>query len=307
MAGKADNQQIIEMRTFSYHKPKSVRDTIALLNRYGEKAAILSGGTDLLVELKRRDRKPSHIVSLQGIPGLLKIEQDGENFLHIGPCVTMQTLSNHPALSGGLRFLAQAASLLGSWQIRNRATLGGNVCHASPSGDTLPALLCLKAMLKLEGLDGERVVPVENFFLGPGQTAALSGEMLTDILIPQPPAGSCGVYKKFAWRKRMDLALAGVAVLGALNSSGERFSSIRIGLGAVAPTPIRARKTEDLLTGSKVNRELIADAAARAATESSPISDLRANEGYRREIIEHLTEEALQEIWVQGRKNPGPA
>ena len=293
------------MRSFSYHKPKSVRDTVALLNRYGEEAVLLSGGTDLLVELKKRVRNPSHIVSIQGIPGLRRVEPDGEDLLHVGPGVTIQTLTNHPALTGGLRLLSQAASLLGSWQIRNRATLGGNICHASPSGDTLPALLCLKAVLKLESLDGERVVPAENFFLGPGQTAALPGEMLTDILIPRPPAGSCGVYKKFGARQKMDLAVASVAVLGVVDPPAKCFSSIRIGLGAVAPTPIRSRKAEDLLSGSKVSEELIADAARSAAMEASPISDLRASEGYRREIIRHLTQEALREIWVQGRTNPG--
>lgn len=295
------------MRAFSYHKPKSVREAIGLLSQYSQEAVVLSGGTDLLVEMKKRTRNPSHIVSIQGIPRLRRIEQDGENLLHIGPSVTMQTLSSHPALTGGLGFLAQAASLLGSWQIRNRATLGGNICHASPSADTLPALLCLKALLKLEGLDGERVIPVEDFFLGPGETVASPGEILTDVLIPRPPAGSWGVYKKFAARKKMDLAVVGVAVIGALDPSGERFSYVRIGLGAVAPTPIRARRAEDILTDSKVSEELIADAAARAASEASPISDLRASEGYRREIIGHLTQEALQEIWGQSRKDPGPA
>ncbi len=295
------------MRTFSYHKPKSVQDAIGLLGRYSEKAVVLSGGTDLLVEMKRRIRNPSHIVSIQGIPGLRRIEQDGEELLHIGPSVTMQTLSNHAALTGGLAILAQAASLLGSLQIRNRATLGGNICHASPCADTLPALLCLNAMLKLESLDGERVVPVENFFLGPGATVASSGEMLTDILIPRPPTGSCGVYKKFAARKKTDLAFVSVAVLVALDPPGERLSYVRIGLGAAAPTPIRARRAEEILTGSKVSEDLIADAAAKAAAEASPISDLRASDWYRREIIGHLTQEALQEICGRSRMNPGPA
>jgi carbon-monoxide dehydrogenase medium subunit len=293
------------MRGFSYHKPKDVGEAIAFLGKYGEKASILAGGTDLLVELKKRLKAPSHIIDIKGISSLDRITLEPGGHLRIGSLVTMATLGKHPALVNGLGVLSMAASKLGSWQVRNRATLGGNICNASPSGETLPALLCLNAQLKLEGTHGERVVPVEDFFLGPGESAAAVGEILTEIVIPPPPDKSFGVYKKLALRKAMDLAVIGVAVLGFFDLFGDCFKDIRIGLGAVAPTPIRAKKAEIVLTGKRVNGDLIEEAASVASSESRPLTDIRGSEWYRREMIRHLVEESIREILERCRENTG--
>lgn len=293
------------MRGFSYHKPKDVGEAIALLSKYGGKASVLAGGTDLLVELKKRLKVPSHIIDIKGIPSLDRITVEPEGHLRIGSLVTMATLSTHPALVNGLGVLSMAASKLGSWQVRNRATLGGNICNASPSGETLPALLCLNAQLKLEGTGGERVVPVEDFFLGPGESAAAIGEILTEIVIPPPPDKSDGLYKKLALRRAMDLAVIGVAVLGFFDLSRNCFKDIRIGLGAVAPTPIRAKKAEIVLTGKRVNGDVIEEAASAASSESRPLTDIRGSEWYRREMIRHLVEESIREILERGRENTG--
>jgi carbon-monoxide dehydrogenase medium subunit len=293
------------MRGFSYHKPKDVGEAIALLSKYGGKASVLAGGTDLLVELKKRLKVPSHIIDIKGIPSLDRITVEPEGHLRIGSLVTMATLSTHPALVNGLGVLSMAASKLGSWQVRNRATLGGNICNASPSGETLPALLCLNAQLKLEGTGGERVVPVEDFFLGPGESAAAIGEILTEIVIPPPPDKSDGLYKKLALRRAMDLAVIGVAVLGFFDLSRNCFKDIRIGLGAVAPTPIRAKKAEIVLTGKRVNGDLIEEAASAASSESRPLTDIRGSEWYRREMIRHLVEESIREILEKSRENTG--
>lgn len=291
------------MKTFSYHKPKSLKEVIALLKRHREKAQILAGGTDLLVEHKTGLRPLFHAIDIKGIASLDRIAVEPRGHLRLGPLVTMEALSTHPALVDGCSLLAQAASKIGGWQIKNRATLGGNICHGSPSGDTLPALLCLDAQVKLEGPKGKRKVPLEDFFLGPGKTAAQPDEILTEILIPWPPPRSVGVYKKFAPRRAMDLAVVGVAVLGSFDPQGEGFADIRIGLGAVAPTPLRAKAAENLLRGVKIDESLIIRAANLASAAASPISNVRGSAWYRREMIQHLVEETLREVLAQYRKD----
>lgn len=284
------------MRNFSYHKPKSLRQALDLLSRYGEEAALLAGGTDLLVELKRRLKNPSHIIDLKGLSFMEGIFLDSQGTLHMGPLTTLKELSSSSLLANEWSLLSEAASKVGSLQVRNRATVGGNICHASPSGDTLPALLCLDAMVTLLEKDGQRTLPLEDFFLGPGKCALITGELLTEIKIPSPPAGAKGVYKKLSLRKAMDLAVVGVAVLGVIDPSRGIFRDIRIGLGAVGPTPLRARRAEEILMGAAVSEERIREAAARASNEAHPLSDLRASEWYRREMITHLAEEGIKEI-----------
>ena len=284
------------MKSFSYHKPKNLREAFDLLRKYGEKAAVLAGGTDLLVELKKRLKSPTQLIDIKGLSSLEGIRLDPEGFLRIGPLTPLEELSHSPLLKNGWGLLAQATSKVGSLQIRNRGTLGGNICHASPSGDTLPALLCLAAKLKLAGKESERVIPLEDFFLGPGKSALGVDELLTEVILPLPPLGCRGVYKKFALRRAMDLAVVGVAVLGSMDPQKGVFADLRIGLGAVAPTPIRARKAEALLKEARVSKEVICKAGKLTQDEAAPISDLRGSEWYRREMIGHLTREALWEI-----------
>lgn len=284
------------MRSFAYHRPKTLKEAISLLGKHGGKAALLAGGTGLLVDLIKRTRSLSQMIDIKRIPSLGGIGLDGEGYLHLGPLVTMQTLSTSPFLVNGLSLLAKAARKVGSWQIRNRATIGGNICQAYPSSDPLPALLCLDAELKLQGLDGERVIRAEDFFVGPGKPVLGSTEILTEILIPPMPAESFGIYKKFALRKAMDLPMVGVAAVGTRDSSRKSWTSFRIGLGAVAPTPLRAKKAENLLNGRRITKGLIAEAASLAATEARPLSDNRGAALYRQEMIRHLFIETIQEV-----------
>jgi carbon-monoxide dehydrogenase medium subunit len=292
------------MKNFIYYRPKTIIEATTLIHKYVGKATILAGGTDLLVDLKKRVKYFSHIIDIKGIPSLDSIGFDSEGNLKIGSLVTMQALSTHPDLVHGYKTLAKAASKLGSWQIRNRATIGGNICRASPSGETLPSLFCLNAELKLMSLKGERRVPIENFFLEPGKSAAMTDEILSEIIIPQIHSKSYGTYKKFAVREAMDLAVVGVAVVGSLDPRGESFEDIRIGLGAVAPTPVRAKKTEAFLIGKKIREDLIAEAASLASTETRPISDVRASDWYRFEMVKMLVKEAIHEILIllRGRR-----
>ena len=284
------------MKKFSYHRPKNLDQGITLLERHGETAVLLAGGTDLLVELKNRVKVPRHVIDLKAMAFLEGIAGSAAEGLTLGPLTTLAELSASPLLRNGLEVLAQAAERVGSLQVRNRATIGGNICHASPSGDTLPALLCLNARMKIKGKTGVREVPMQCFFTGPGECNLRPGEILTAILLPPLPEGMRGVYKKFSLRNSMDLAIAGVAALGAFDPAGGKFREIRLGLGAVAPTPIRASRAEEILTAGPLDEARIAQAAQAASMEAAPISDLRASAWYRREMIRRLTEEAVREI-----------
>jgi carbon-monoxide dehydrogenase medium subunit len=288
------------MKPFIFHKPETVEQAVNLLRRYGENGAVLAGGTDLLVEMKRNLRNPAHVVDIKGIRKLGEITTNADGSLLIGAIVTLQSLSNSPSLKMGWNLLAQAASRVGSVQVRNRATLGGNICHASPSGDTLPALLCLDARMKLIGPQGEREIPAEEFFLGPGQVALGSTEFLAGIILPGISPGLRGVYKKYSLRRMMDLALVGVAVLGELDPTGNTFRDIRIGLGAVAPTPIRAKKAERAFIGNKMTVKRLEEISRLAVDEASPISDIRGADWYRKEMLLHITREAVGEVWRNG-------
>ena len=281
---------------FAYHKPGGVPETLSLIEECGGNAAFLAGGTDLLVEVKRGVRRPAHVIDLKGLRecNCLRRGENGE--LRIGALTTLQALSSSPLLQGGWNLLAQASSKIGSWQIRNRATLGGNICHASPSGDTLPGLLCLGAQLTLVSRRGTRNLDIQNFFLGPGQSALQAGELLVEVVLPPLPPQAKGVYKKFSLRRAMDLAVVGVAVLAWRDPANKTFEDVRIGLGAVGPAPIRAFDAEQALKKSPIREDVLAQAAGIAAAAAAPISDVRATEGYRREMVRHLVQEALREV-----------
>lgn len=287
------------MKSFLYHKPKNLARALDLLKRHGEKIALLAGGTDLLVDLKKRLRTPTHILDLKGLSSLEGIDAHPDGSLRISPLTTLSTIGRSPLLAKPWNILAQAASKVGSQQVRNRATIGGNICRASPSGDTLPALLCLEASVKLCGPGGARVLPLRDFFQGPGRSALQSDEILTEILLSSIPGGSVGIYKKLSLKRAVDLAVVGVAVLGIKGHAQGSFEEVRIALGAVSPTPIRAIGAEELLKGSKITEAAIHKAGQAAAQETQPISDLRGSEWYRRELIRHLTTQAIRELMAQ--------
>lgn len=284
------------MNAFSYHKPKTLDEAIALLHDYGENASILAGGTDLLVKLKKREKMLAHVVDVKAIPALDEIIVGKEGEICIGSLVTMQALSESSTLRGGTMILAQAASKLGSFQIRNRATIGGNICNSSPSGETLPSLLCLEARFKLAGVTGEREILAEEFFVEPGKNVCGTDEFLTQIILPPLPTDFVGVYKRYSLRNAVDLAVVSVAVLGSFDRSRQLFKDIRIGLGAVAPTPIRARKAENLLVGVEMRQNLIKKAGEAASEEAQPISDIRASRWYRTDLLKYLVPVALEEL-----------
>jgi len=276
------------MRRFEYFEPKTLGEAASLLARYAGRAQALAGGTDLLVELKEQLRRADCVVNIKRIPGIDALSFDARDGLRIGALVTAREIEVSPIAIQHYSSLVQAARELGSIQVRNRATIVGNVCRASPSADTLPPLIADGAQVTIHGGSGERRVGLEDFFTGPGKTVLKPDELVTEIRVPAPEPRTGKVYIKHGRRKAMELATVGVAV-----SLSEK--DIRIVLGAVAPTPIRARRAEALLRGKTLNDELIEKAAEAAASESRPISNVRASAEYRREMVGVLTRRALQQ------------
>src|SRR5205085_8074991 len=248
-----------KMKRFEYFEPTSLPEAFALLGRYQGRAQPLAGGTDLLVELKEHLRSADCVVNIKKIPGIDRLSFDASDGLHIGALVTARQIEISPVILEKYVSLAQAARELGSIQVRNRATIIGNVCRASPSADTLPPLIADGAEVTIHGADGHRTVPLEEFFTGPGKTVLRHDELVTAIRVPAPPPRTGKVYIKHGRRKAMELATVGVAVT--LNEV-----DLRIVLGAVAPTPIRATKAEGLLRGRKLDDARI-ERAAQAAAE----------------------------------------
>lgn len=278
-----------------YFEPKTVPEAVSILARQGEDAKVIAGGTDILVDMKFKDT-PASLVNIKRIPGLSFIRQNG-NSVVIGPLTTIREIETNSLVRETFPALWDSAHQFASLQIRHTATIGGNICRASPSGETLSPLLVLEAKAKLAFADGEKTVDMNSFFQGPGQTSLGSTGLLTAIEIPYPPKGSRGVYLKHAVRGAMDIAIVGVAVLITPDDAKNNLHDVRIGLGAVAPTPIRASKTEAWLRGKPPTAALLKEAAQMAASESSPITDQRASGEYRRWIVEALTRRGLVQSW----------
>jgi carbon-monoxide dehydrogenase medium subunit len=248
-----------------------------------------------MVDIKYKE-EPGCLVNIKRIPGMSAIEESGGG-LRIGPLVTIREIETSKLVRERLPLLWEACRQFASLQIRNTATIGGNICRASPSGETLAPLLALEAKARLAFSDGEKTEPFNSLFQGPGKTTLGSKGLLTAIEIPYPPKGSSGVYLKHAVRGPMDIAVVGVAVLVVPDGAAKTLQEARIGLGAVAPTPIRAIKAEAMLRGKPLDSKLAREAAQAAASESSPISDQRASAEYRRWIVEALTRRGLEQTW----------
>ncbi len=285
------------MLNFEYHTPRSLEEALSLLDKQKEEASVLAGGTDLIVQMKDGRVHPSHVVDVKKIPELNRLEWSEEEGLHIGAAVPLSRVAAYPPVVERFNILAQACSLVGSVQIRNRGTVGGNICNAAPSADTSLPLLCLGARALLARPEGTRIVPLENFFQGPGQTALARNELLVEIEIPTPPTFSAGCYLRHTPREEMDIAVVGVASFLTLVPQGKLCHEARIALGAVAPTPIRAHQAEILLAGKAQAEEVIEEAAERAAEATLPISDVRGSLEYRRELVKVLTRRTLKEAW----------
>jgi carbon-monoxide dehydrogenase medium subunit len=281
------------MSVSNYFTPGSIKEAVGLLSQYGEKAKVISGGTDLHMQMKHRELSPEILISISGIPELNYIRYEESGGLRVGVSTSLAEIAGSPLVRSRFRLFADAAGMLGNPTIRNQATLGGNLCNAAPSADTAPPLLVMGARVKTIGKDGEKVIPVADFFKGPGMTALARGHLLTEIQIPNLPSGSGGAYLKEKRREGADLAVVGVAALVVLK--GGLISDIRIALGAVAPTPIRAGIAEEILKGNKLNDALLDKAGQAALETAAPIDDVRSSAEYRKKLVAVLTRRAVTE------------
>jgi carbon-monoxide dehydrogenase medium subunit len=277
---------------FNYLEPQTIKEAVSLLIRYQGMAKVIAGGTDLLNQIRLKEIKPEYLVDIGYIPGLDYIQYDSEGQLSVGALTTIRSLEMSAEIQRNHPVISQAASLIGSMAIRNVGTIGGNLCHASPSAETAPSLIGLEARAKVVGPDGERTIPLEKFFSGPGQTVLQTGELMIEIQVPPMPPHSRGVYLKHSTRGSVNPAIVGVAAIVAME--GNRCEEIKLVLGAVAPTPIRAKKAEEILKGKKIDGPLIEKAAQAASDESSPITDVRASADYRKEMVKVFTRYALR-------------
>ncbi|MDP2917605.1 MAG: xanthine dehydrogenase family protein subunit M [Dehalococcoidia bacterium] len=279
---------------FDYLKPKTLEEACKLIAKY-KNARLLAGGTDLKVMMGCRGLMPSRVISLESVSDLNYITYDKAG-LRIGALATMTDVSNAPVVREKFPMLAQATEQMGSPQIRNTATLIGNLCRAAPSADTAPPLIALGAKVKLVSASGERVIPLEQFFIGPGETVLRSDEILAEVQVSNPAPNTSGTYVRVSARNAMAIAIVGVAALVTMDAKRTGISDARIVLGAVAPTPIRATRAEYLLKGKPADAALIEKAAQAAAEASKPISDTRGTARYRREMVRVLVNQALKQV-----------
>lgn len=286
------------MRPFQFAAPNTLAEAILVMSKAGGGAKPLVGGTDLIAQVKENRRSPSIVVDIKRIPEMRRLEyaRDG---LHLGAAVPCFDTYEHPDVQNRYPAVFDSARLVGSIQIQNRASIGGNVCNASPSADTVPALLVYEGRAVVIGPKGRREVPLDAFFKGPGQSVLATDELLVEVVLPPPPVHSTSHYQRFIPREEMDIAVAGVASLLALDAKGVCVRA-RIALAAVAPTPVRAKAAEAVLEGKRVTPALIQQAADAAVQAAKPISDVRGGAEYRKELVRVLTlrtlEQCLEEL-----------
>lgn len=283
------------MQELAYAMPASLKEACRLLaDREG--AVPLAGGTDILVGLEIGRIAPTLAVDISRLPGLDHIEET-ETAVNIGALASMTQISESTVVREQFPALCSAASQMGCWQVRNRATLGGNLCNAAPSADTAPPLLAYDALAIVDGVSGRRELPLGDFFVGPGRTVLSKGELLVGVRLPKSSSDFRCSYLRRALRKSMDIPIVNVAA--GLSITDGLVRSPRIVLGAVAPTPIRAVEAEKLLDGKSPDPALVAETSKMAAQEARPITDIRATLEYRRAMIEVFVRRVLEEL-VQG-------
>jgi aerobic carbon-monoxide dehydrogenase medium subunit len=288
------------LQPFDYIVPQDFREASVLLASGEGRALALLGGTDLLVRIRAGLVRPERVVDLKRLPGMQAIRGDSDGWLYVGAACTMNQVANDDRIRERYDLLVQACSSVASYQLRNRATVGGNCCNGSPAADTAPALYCLGAVVEIFGPGGPRRVPIEGFFRAPGRTALAPGEFLRTILLPPVSSGACGAFKKLGRTRAGDISIVSVAVCAWDEpGDGRRKAAAprgwRIGLGAVGPTPMRAARAEESLA-LDLSPAGVAAAAELAAEAAQPIDDVRASAAYRTAMVRVLTRRGIESV-----------
>jgi aerobic carbon-monoxide dehydrogenase medium subunit len=280
------------MNRFAYREAQTVQEAVDILS-HEEGGRIIAGATDVLIRWRQGLWKPQYVLNIKRIPGLDAVSYSPETGLSLGTLVTIRTLERHALVRHHYPALAQAATAFAGVQIRNLATVGGNACNASPAGDTLPALLAYGAVCRLVSPAGERFVSLQQFFQGPGMTTLQPAELLVELCLPPLPPRTGALYIKHSPRATMDIASVGVASVVSLGAQNSICQDVKITLGAVAPTVVRAQTAEAILQGGPVDAARIQQAAQAALEDARPIDDIRGTAAHRRAVIAPLVRRTL--------------
>jgi carbon-monoxide dehydrogenase medium subunit len=287
----------MRIRSFDYWEAPSLNEALGELDLHGADAKVIAGGTDLVLNMKKKNIQPRRVISLHSLDELNFVQSD-DSGVRIGALAKHADIAADPFLKQHMPILCQAVGLIGSWQIRNVGTIGGNICNASPAADSAPPLLVLDAQLIVASKKAEEKIALESFFTGPGATSLEPDQILKEIVIELPKQPSAGCYLKLRRRKAVDVSLAGVAFQAETGSDGKTLARVGIALGGVAPTPIRAPEAEAVLVGLTLDEALskVSDCAQIAVNAARPIDDVRATASYRCHIVNVFIHQCAQKV-----------
>jgi carbon-monoxide dehydrogenase medium subunit len=289
------------LQAFDYVRAQSVDEVVSLLSQNGDQARVLAGGTDLLVALREGRRQAKVVIDVKGLPETSQIQYSKEGGLTFGASVPCHRLYNNKEIAAAYPGLMDSAHLIGGVQIQGRASIGGNLCNASPAADSTPVLIAYGAICIIAGPNGTRELPVENFCTAPGRNALQNGEFLVALKLPPVKAGSGAAYLRFIPRNEMDIAVVGAGAYVELDESRNNFVSARVSLGAVAPTPLFITAAGDSLAGKAVNAANIEAAAKIAQDAAKPISDMRGTAEYRKHLSGVMARRAIEKAVERAR------
>ncbi len=282
------------MRAIEYAAPQSLTDAVAILSQFGNRARMMAGGTDLIVQMREYVRDVDVVVDGKKIPELSELRFGADGGLTLGAAVPCYRVYNHPEVRSRYAGLVDAASIIGGTAIQGRASVGGNLCNSGPAADSIPALIAYGATARIAGPHGERILPVAEFCVAPGVNALNEGELLVSLQLPAPPVRSGARYLRFIPRNEMDIAVVGVGAYLELDEARRTIRAARIGVGAVAPTPLYVPEAGEALVGQPPTDEVFVRAAEAARAAARPITDMRGTADHRRHLVGVLTRRALR-------------
>jgi len=296
----------MRVKPFDFKVAKNLIDAVNQLDQAGSDARVLAGGTDLVLNMKKKSVLPTALISLHQVKNLEYVKEKN-GMIHIGAMAKHADLATNPILEKQMSILCQAVGLIGSWQVRNIGTIGGNLCNASPAADSAPPLLTLDAEVIVATPEGDKTIPITTFFCGPAQTVMKSNEILKEIRLKKPVHPSAGCYLKLRRRKAVDISLAGVAFQAEVDASGQMLEQVRIALGGVAPTPIRVPDAEACLQGLSIDEALqkIDICSEAAVSTAKPIDDVRASADYKRTVVNVFVQRCAQHVLTTLKNSRG--
>lgn len=291
------------MQEFEYAAAGSVDEAVSLLAARGERAVVLAGGTDILVQLREYHRAADLVVDVKKIPELMELRFGPGEGLYLGAAVPCYRIYEDAQVAAAYPGLCDAARIIGGWQIQSRASVGGNLCNSSPAADTIPPLIAYDATALIAGPQGQRRVKVAEFCTAPGKNVLQRGEFLVALELPPPRPHASACYMRFIPRNEMDIAVAGAGSWVELDESGQTIRAARIALAAVAPTPVLADDAASWLAGKSANKQTFIEAGERAKRVARPIDDVRGPADYRKHLVGVLTKRTLATAVERARGN----